>query len=245
MYTASPDVRPTIHVLTKTFGTWRIDVQRQPIEKHALRKHYDRQASRWQRIMRQLKTSEAYADAILSIAHRLPGASPKNDGAIKLLDCGTGTGVLTSAMAKARPQARLTAVDLSPKMLREAKQNFKANGLAVHTRLADVGNLTFGDNSFDIVMGAHVLEHLDNPGHGLKEMIRTARPGGQIILLLTRQTWAGRYIQLKWRTHIFSTDDARHLLRSQGLENVEIKMLRGTLFTKALGFLCIAQVPYP
>jgi 2-polyprenyl-3-methyl-5-hydroxy-6-metoxy-1,4-benzoquinol methylase len=38
------------------------------------------------------------------------------------------------------------------------------------------------DNSFDVVSGWEVIEHLENPPHFLREMRRILKPGGRLIL---------------------------------------------------------------
>ena len=75
-----------------------------------------------------------------------------------------------------------------------------AAGLRAHCQQANVLSLPYDDQSFDVVMAAHVLEHLPNPRRALKEMIRVLKPGGMVFVCLTRPSLFGALIQLKWRT---------------------------------------------
>ena len=50
--------------------------------------------------------------------------------------------------------------------------------------------LPFRDGSFDRVFLMNVLDHVQNPGHGLAEMARVLRPGSQLVLSV--DTFAGR-----------------------------------------------------
>ena len=54
--------------------------------------------------------------------------------------------------------------------------------------LGDISALPFCDNSFDAVINIQVLEHLKEPGIGIKEMARVLKPGGELILT-TVQCW--------------------------------------------------------
>ena len=102
-----------------------------------------------------------------------------------ILDIATGTGDLTIAMAKAMPDAKITGVDLSEKMLalgrkKIAEQKLEGN---ITLQTADALNLPFDDNSFDavtIAFGVRNFEHLDR---GYAEMARVLRPGGKLVVL--------------------------------------------------------------
>jgi len=39
-----------------------------------------------------------------------------------------------------------------------------------------------GDASFDVVLCAQVLEHVDDPAQGIRELARVTRPGGRVLL---------------------------------------------------------------
>lgn len=43
---------------------------------------------------------------------------------------------------------------------------------------ADICNLPFADNSFDVILCNHVLEHIPNDTKALKELYRVLKPGG-------------------------------------------------------------------
>ena len=47
---------------------------------------------------------------------------------------------------------------------------------------ADIQDLPFEDNSFDVVFCNHVLEHVDNDQKALSELFRVMKPGGWGIL---------------------------------------------------------------
>jgi release factor glutamine methyltransferase len=51
-------------------------------------------------------------------------------GALHIADVGTGSGILAVTLAKRLPQARVTAIDVSPKALAVAKRNAEKHGVA-------------------------------------------------------------------------------------------------------------------
>lgn len=89
----------------------------------------------------------------------------------------------------------------------DAQHSFRSESIAASTRVADVRKLPYPDDSFDVVMAAHLLEHLHDPAAALQELVRVARPGGVIILCLTRRSVLGFYIHI-----IFGPTWVRHEL---------------------------------
>src|SRR4051794_5422840 len=75
------------------------------------------------------------------------------------LDFGCGHGM--AAVVLARRGARVTAFDLSPGYLGEARARAAANGVHIEFVRADGKRLPFADASFDGVWGNAVLHHLD------------------------------------------------------------------------------------
>ncbi|THF86460.1 peptide chain release factor N(5)-glutamine methyltransferase [Deinococcus sp. KSM4-11] len=68
----------------------------------------------------------------------------------RVLDVGTGTGALALGVKAARPDARVTATDISPEALGLARENAALNGLEVTFRHADL--LTGLSGPFDVVV---------------------------------------------------------------------------------------------
>jgi demethylmenaquinone methyltransferase/2-methoxy-6-polyprenyl-1,4-benzoquinol methylase len=77
-------------------------------------------------------------------------------------------------------------------------------GLRPQLQQADVMSLPYDDQSFDVVMAAHVLEHLPDPQRALAEMVRVLKPGGMVFLCVTRPSLFGALVQLLWRTWAIS-----------------------------------------
>lgn len=48
----------------------------------------------------------------------------------------------------------------------------------------DIQDLPFGDNSFDLILCNHVLEHIPDDRRAMRELLRVLRPGGIALLLV-------------------------------------------------------------
>src|ERR687885_963383 len=94
---------------------------------------------------------------------------------LDVLDYGCGHGM--AAVVLARRGARVTALDLSPGYLAEARRRARANGVTVDFVQGDAERLPFADGGFDRVWGNAVLHHLDLRLAGA-ELSRVLAPGG-------------------------------------------------------------------
>jgi SAM-dependent methyltransferase len=97
------------------------------------------------------------------------------------LDFGCGAGRLTQAMA---PHfERCEGVDISPAMIRLAKE-LNRRGERCRYRVNETDSLAlFADSSFDFVYSSLVLQHMDPPlarGY-IREFARVVRPGGLLV----------------------------------------------------------------
>ena len=131
----------------------------------------------------------------------------------KVLDCATGTGVLAFEFQKhLGPAAQITAVDFCEGMLTQArKANERANTATssskrsavkdtasessvsakqdlnknINFQLADVQELPFKDNVYDVCSIAYGLRNVEDPIKSLMEMARVTKNGGTVMILET------------------------------------------------------------
>jgi len=97
-----------------------------------------------------------------------------------ILEVGVGTG---KNFAFYPEDARITAIDFSPKMLEQARKKQQRKQVAVDLELMDVQSVCYADNSFDTVIASFVFCSVPLPRKGLKELHRVLKPGGQLLLL--------------------------------------------------------------
>ncbi|MEO1656596.1 MAG: class I SAM-dependent methyltransferase [Pseudomonadota bacterium] len=208
---------PTVPVVDRWFGSWRVSLHRRAYSAAELKETYDDKAAGWRRIIDQFGVERAYADAIERI--RLRGEFSLGASRGSVLDCGAGDGAFAAAVAKTF-SAQVTAVDISPEMLACAKTRLDALGIRADYQVANACSLPFPDKSFDSVVTAHMLEHLPDPKRALSEIKRVLKPGGTVIASITRRSLLGRWIQLTWRTHAVGRQDGERLLNDAGFGGV-------------------------
>ena len=103
----------------------------------------------------------------------------KLDRAKTLLDVGTGPGHFPIIVAQAFPHLRIVGVDLSPDMISEAKKNVEKAGVKnVEIKEADVLELPFDSESFDVVTSNFSIKHWQDREKGLSEILRVLKKGG-------------------------------------------------------------------
>lgn len=91
-----------------------------------------------------------------------------------LLDFGAGTGSLTKQIKDLKQFSSLTSIDLFPR-----PNNLD---LEVDWIVADLNeNTKFPGESFDVIVSAEVIEHLENPRAVIREWYRLLRPSGKLI----------------------------------------------------------------
>ena len=138
----------------------------------------------------------------------------------RILDCGIGTAAFSLALAgTVAAPLRIEGVDLSPSMLLRACLNLDRAGIENRLHLRDVKDLPFEDDTFDAVIGAHVLEHLDDSLAGLSGMARVLKPGGPLVIAATRRGIPDALL-LRWRHKHIDRDRLVREMEEAGLIGV-------------------------
>lgn len=152
------------------------------------------------------------------------GAFPLT-GCQRILDVGSGAGqLLTHLLKHADPDCRITATDLSQKMLERTARRFPDP--RVDYVSADLSQLPFEDGTFDMATCGWVLEYLPDPEPGLKELARVVKPGGRILLQVTESTVFGAMSSRLWKCRTYE----RHELAAE-CERVGLRWERELWFT--------------
>lgn len=100
----------------------------------------------------------------------------------RALDLSTGGG--HAALALAPRVGRLTATDLTPRMLALAREHLRGRGIVnVDFVVADAEQLPFLDASFTLASVRIAPHHYANPQRAMDEVARVLAPGGRFVLI--------------------------------------------------------------
>ncbi|RPH94464.1 class I SAM-dependent methyltransferase [candidate division KSB1 bacterium] len=125
-----------------------------------------------------------------------------------VLDAGCGNGYLLAALAA--KSGKPTGVDLSGTGLSLA---YRRLGSTVHLAQAFLERLPFSDQSFNVVVSAHTLEHVRDLKRAIAEIIRVAEK--RIIILVPSQEYLP-YTQ-DYHLHFFpNEEDLLHVVNIPG-----------------------------
>lgn len=114
-----------------------------------------------------------YTSAAIAVTANVPA-----DG--RILDLGAGTGLLSAALRRSLPRARLTLVDRSEIMLAKARQRFVDEDIAI--RISDLTR-PLPEGPFDAVVSGLAIHHLPHSDKQdlFKRVLGALRPGGVFV----------------------------------------------------------------
>ena len=108
-----------------------------------------------------------------------------------ILDAGCGFGGTLLAVAKNFPDAQCVGIDMSDPLLEMARQTAVSDGLEerVQFEKADVQEIPYPDDSFDVLISTNVLHHVADPLAMLHEIERVLAPEGMLYIADIRRSW--------------------------------------------------------
>ena len=146
-------------------------MKNEPSNSHLTRKRYDRLAPFYDLFEGPMERLR-FASWRAKLKNRISGE--------RALEAGVGTGKNLPYYPK---NIKMTAIDLSPRMLARAQQKGVALGLNVDFYEMDVQYLNFADHVFDTVFATFLFCSVPEPVLGLQELRRVCKPGGKLLLL--------------------------------------------------------------
>ena len=128
---------------------------------------FDSAAAQWDA---EMIRSDEIIGSILDGAQVLPG--------VRVLDVACGTGVLFGDYLR-RGVSSVTAVDISPEMVKIAREKFP--GESIRVLCADVEELPL-DEVFDVIMVYNAFPHFPDPENLIRVLVSHLAPGGTLTV---------------------------------------------------------------
>lgn len=183
------------------------DDNRHPPER--LKSLYDKAAAGWQDGITSLGFGAAYAD--------LAAAALPTTFFDRVIDVGTGTGALAqAAIDRSGTPAHLTLSDMSAAMLATAAERLPATDLIE----GPLGPETIARGPFDLVLCAHVIEHCPNAEDALAALYELTRPGGQLLLAVSKPHWCTALVRWRWGNAAFRPRVVCDMLARAGFTDI-------------------------
>lgn len=147
--------------------------------------HHDSTHLDWNQIGPLLERQAEIASPAYTEAAAWLGTLAPVYGVRRVLDIGSGPGVVTSLLAEAFPAAETVAVDVTPELLVRARDRAEARGLGarVSTLHAELPEAIGSLGEADVVWAGDSLHHIGDQRAALAEFAGILRPGGLIALV--------------------------------------------------------------
>ena len=109
-----------------------------------------------------------------------------------IVDIGCGGGLLSEEFAKRG--VRVTGIDLSPTAIDAAREHAEKSGLSIDYRNCAIKELIDKGESFDIVICAEMLEHVDDLKSTIRESAALLRNGGHYLFETINKTLKAKFL---------------------------------------------------
>lgn len=155
-------------------------------------------------------TVRATVEAFVRLAKIEPGD--------KLIELGCGHGRAAEALANVIADLEYTGVDFTQALL----DKFTLTGSSLIKEIslvcADISQMPFGENEFDVAVSTRVFQYLPDPVAGLTEAKRVLRKGGRAVVAVPN---ALNPIQaLTYRNRLYSPRDVARWFQKCGFRDI-------------------------
>ena len=154
-------------------------------------------------------------------------ANPEHSARLNILDVGCGTGANLEMLSEF---GKTKGVDVSTEALSFCCQRGLDN-----VKLGAAEALPFADQSFDLITGLDVVEHLDDDLAGLREMVRVLHPGGRAVLFVPAFMFLwGVQDDISHHRRRYTIDQLTRVAREAGFEVERASYVNITFFAPIL-----------
>ncbi|GGV05964.1 SAM-dependent methyltransferase [Streptomyces litmocidini] len=147
--------------------------------------HHDSTHLDWSEMASLLERQAEIASPAYAEAAAWLGTLAPVQGVRRILDVGSGPGVVTSLLVEAFPAAEAVAVDGAPELLTRARARAEARGLGarVSTRHAELPGGIAALGQADLIWAGNSLHHMGDQSAALAEFAGVLNPGGLVVLV--------------------------------------------------------------
>jgi 2-polyprenyl-3-methyl-5-hydroxy-6-metoxy-1,4-benzoquinol methylase len=134
-------------------------------------------------LVHKMLVAKAYPGDIFAQRKMAAKQAPRRDYK-RILDMGASSGHYTMALAEAYPNAEITGIDLSPRMLEHARRVANEHGYAWKLAVRPAEDTGYEAGSFDLVTSFIVFHELPSRiiREILEEAFRLLEPGGDMVM---------------------------------------------------------------
>lgn len=126
---------------------------------------------------------------------------------LKVLEVGSGAGRFTEFLVK--EDCHLFSIDYSDAV----EANRKINGTNFFLAQADIYNLPFNIECFDLVICLGVIQHTPNVEKSFNELVKYVKPGGKLVIDVYAKNWKTIFNTRFWFRPITKRLNSEFLLR--------------------------------
>ena len=144
----------------------------------------------------------ALSDLARQLNPTIVAAAPQRP--FRALDVGCGAGATSYAIAEARPDASIVACDLSPSLVRVAKERLA--GKAINVVLGDAEAVAGSEGPFDLIFSRHGVMFFADPVRAFRAF-RAAANAGSALVFSCFQNWGAN----PWASELASAAAGREL----------------------------------
>jgi 2-polyprenyl-3-methyl-5-hydroxy-6-metoxy-1,4-benzoquinol methylase len=145
-----------------------------------------------------------------------------------VLDYGCGTGYGANMLAETANS--VVGIDKTEDVIQHAKVNYEQTNLTFErTKPAEESSLSFGEDTFDLVVSSQVIEHVLDVDAFFSEIRRVLRPGGRVVIATPNRATRLFWFQQPWNRHHvteFSQDGLQQAM-TQHYSKVEVLGMTG------------------
>lgn len=174
----------------------------------------------------------------------------------RVLEVGVGLGADHERFAMAG--ADLSGIDLTERAVDHVRRRFALRGLESELRVGNAEQLSFADDTFDLVYSWGVLHHTPDTRRAVAEVLRVLKPGGEArIMVYHKHSLVGYMLWLRYGlargrprtplveiyarhlespgTKAYTVDQARQLCAGFEIDGIETELTHADLLSSAAG----------